>query len=241
MGIIKSNHKVASVVHHSHLLLPVLNRFGIRLGVKEKTIEQVCEENHLNVHFVLAILNAYHNKDYFPEDELRAFSAQTIVNYLRKTHEYYINYVLIRMDDLLYKLIASGGEFNSNLLIIKTFYNTYKKELLNHIDEEESVVFPYIIQLQSLLENNEPRKNHALEHFSIIQYQKEHSNVDDKLNDLKNIIIKFLDPVYDDNTCNAFLASIYQLEQDLADHSRIEDLILVPKVIEMEKLWKHDR
>lgn len=235
MGIITSQHKVASIIHHSHLLLPVLNRFGIRLGVKEKSIEQVCKEKNLNVDFVLAIINSYHTKDYFPEKELRSFSAKTIISYLRKTHEYYVNYVLVRVDGLLEILLQSGGDKNNDLKIIKSFYIKYKSELLNHINDEEEFIFPYVIKLQEIIESGQKVLPTDLQGFSIHDFEQEHSNVDEKLNDLKNIIVKFLDPTYDDNACNEFLFAIYMFERDLADHSRIEDNIMVPKVLEMEK------
>lgn len=239
MGIITSQHKLASIIHHSHLLLPVLNRFGIRLGVKEKSIGQICEEKNLNVDFVLAIINSYHTKDYFPEKELRSFSAKTIVSYLRKTHEYYINYILIRIDGLLEELIKSGGETNNDLKIIKTFYEKYKHELVNHINEEEVHVFPYVIKLQELIDSGSQTLPNELNAFSILDFEKEHSDVDEKLNDLKNIIIKFLDPTYDDNACNTFLSAVFMLERDLKDHARIEDNIMIPKVLDMEKQLAH--
>ncbi len=232
MGIIKANHKVASIVHHSQLLLPVLNRFGIRLGVKDKTLQEVCEEKNQNYHFVLAIINAYHNKDYFPTEELLKFDVKTIVEYLRKTHLYYVDYVLNKIDGLLHDLIQSGGNRNKDLEIIHTFYHNYKDELVHHINDEEVNVFPYVLELEAAIKDG---KKLTRTGTTIIEFEKEHSNVDEKLNDLKNIIIKFLEPVYDDNKCNEFLAAIFQFEQDLADHSRIEDLILVPKVMTLEK------
>lgn len=235
MGIITTQHKVASIIHHSPFLLPVLNRFGIRLGVKEKSIEQVCNELNLNLNFVLAIINSYHTKDYFPEKELRSFSASTIVSYLRKTHEYYVNYVLLRIDGLLEELLQSGGDQNNDLRIIKSFYNKYKVELLNHINEEEEHVFPYVLKLQHIVDSGSTETPDEIIGFSITDFEKEHTNVDEKLNDLKNIIIKFLEPTYNDNACNEFLTAIFMFERDLADHSRIEDNIMVPKVLEMEK------
>lgn len=235
MGIITTQHKVASIIHHSHLLLPVLNRFGIRLGVKEKTIEQVCKEKNLNIDFVLAIINSYHIKDYFPEKELRSFSARTIVSYLRKTHEYYLNYVLVRIDGLLEELIKSGGDKNNDLKIIKSFYIKYKTELVNHINEEEKHIFPYVLKLQQLVDSGSTETPDEIRGFSITDFEKEHIHVDEKLNDLKNIIIKFLDPTYDDNACNEFLTAIFMLERDLSDHSRIEGNIMITMVLEMEK------
>ncbi|MBA7528470.1 hypothetical protein ES705_20656 [subsurface metagenome] len=57
-----------------------------------------------------------------------------------------------------------------------------------------------------------------------------HTNIEDKLYDLKNIIIKYLPPARDYTSSNALLFELFRLERDLNDHARIEDKVLVPKV-----------
>jgi regulator of cell morphogenesis and NO signaling len=59
--------------------------------------------------------------------------------------------------------------------------------------------------------------------------------VDEKLNDLKNLIIKYISPDYDENICNDFLITLSLFEKDLEDHARIEDKIMMPMTIEIEK------
>jgi regulator of cell morphogenesis and NO signaling len=41
MGLFKENTKMADIIHGNYLLLPVINRFGIRLGFKDKTVKDV--------------------------------------------------------------------------------------------------------------------------------------------------------------------------------------------------------
>jgi len=60
--------------------------------------------------------------------------------------------------------------------------------------------------------------------------------VEMKLSDLKNLLIKYLDPVYDNNDFNEFVSSLYQFEKDIIDHARIEDHILVSQIKELKKL-----
>ena len=53
-----------------------------------------------------------------------------------------------------------------------------------------------------------------------ICFDEEHGNVDDKLNDLINLIVKYVEPVYDPNLCNEFLVEIFQFEKDARDQCR---------------------
>ena len=73
-----------------------------------------------------------------------------------------------------------------------------------------------------------------MKEYSINDYEKDHDNVEEKLYDLKNIIIKYLPSSQNDKQYFNLLKELFLLENDLNEHSRIEDLILVPKVEAME-------
>ena len=63
----------------------------------------------------------------------------------------------------------------------------------------------------------------------------DHNDLEEKLFDLKNLIIKFLPPVRRKDLLEKLLIELFRLEEDLEDHSRIEEQVLVPKIIELEK------
>lgn len=239
MALFNAEDKLSKLIHSNHFLLPVLNRFGIRLGFKDKTVSDICKELEINENFLLTIVNTYTNQNYFPESELLTFSPLLLVDYLRKTHKYYFDYLFPEVENRLNKLLAScKGDDCSDLELIKTFYNKYKEELSNHIQEEESTVFPYIIQVTKSYESNSELPSELLD-YNIQSFEQEHTQVDQKIYDLKNIVLKYLKPTYNDNYCNEFLFAIFHFEKDLLDHARIEDKILVRKVVEIEKALKN--
>jgi len=209
-------------------LLPVINRFGIKLGFKDKTVEEICDEKNIDANFFLAIINTFQDPEYFPENELSSFSPRLIVRYLTETHQYYINYILPKIEGFLNRLIEGSNSELQELKLINAFYKKYKNELLFHIDNEEEFVFPYVL---NLLDNKNPTGTN----FTVHSFEKEHTNIDIKLNDLKNLVIKYIEPTYDENICNEFLITLFQFENDLKDHARIEDKILIPQVIRIEK------
>lgn len=229
--------RLSDIIHRNYLLLPVLNRFGVRLGFGDKSIGEFCNEHGLEIDFILAIINTFNNYDYFPEEELRSFSATLIVEYLKKSHNEFLKYRLPKIERLLNALIENSR--SEDLKIIQTFYNKYKTDLVTHIKDEEENTFPYVLQLQKFQDTRSDVLPANLLKYNIHSFEKEHTNVDEKLFDLKNIIIKYLPPQYNDIDCNEFLFEIFEFERDLTDHARIEDNILVPKVMAMEKMLKH--
>ncbi len=232
MKIFTSTDKMASIVHSNYNVLPIINRLGVRLGLKDKTVADVCESNRINASFFLAIVNTYINSDYFPEEELQSFPPVLIVDYLQKTHLYYINYELQKIEGLLTQMLSDCEGECGSLKLIHDFFRKYQVELINHIADEENRVFPYVL---NLIEKGVQDSRG----YSILKFEKEHSNVDEKLSDLRNLIVKYVEPKYNDNFCNEFLIALDRFETDIKDHARIEDKILVPMVLKIENRLKN--
>ncbi|MDA3880106.1 MAG: hypothetical protein PF436_06950 [Prolixibacteraceae bacterium] len=65
--------------------------------------------------------------------------------------------------------------------------------------------------------------------------QEDHNQLEEKLFDLKNLIIKFLPPVKRKDILENLLIELFRLEDDLEDHSRIEEKVLLAKIIHLEQ------
>lgn len=232
MQIFVSTDKMAGLIESNYNLLPIINRLGVRLGLKDRTIDEVCASNGINTEFFLAIVNTYSNGNYFPQQELLSFSPLQIVDYLRKTHHYYISYELPKIEGLLNQMLTGCENDCPSLKLIHEFFIKYRQELISHIADEEDRVFPYIIKLVE-------KGIHEPKGYSILNFEKEHTNVDEKLSDLRNLIVKYVEPKYNDNFCNEFLIALDRFETDIKDHARIEDKILVPMILKIEANLPH--
>jgi regulator of cell morphogenesis and NO signaling len=236
LSIITPNTKMADVIHKNYLLLPVINRFGIKLGFGDQTVEQLCSEFNLNLSFFLDILNTYHDELYFPKEKMRTYPVKLTINYLKETHNYYRNKILPEIETMIHQLISSCKENCDSLELIEEFYQKYKKELINHLDNEEERFFPYVIELSESEETN--KSLNAIRekfNFSYSIHTDEHESVQAKLFDLKNIIIKYLPPHYDLDLGNNLLSSLFIFEKDINDHERLEDIILIPTLQKIEE------
>jgi regulator of cell morphogenesis and NO signaling len=242
MKLLTAKMKMADAIHANYLLIPVINRFGISLGFGEKTIETVCNEHEIEVDFFLAIINAFGNKNYFPEKRLQTFSVIMIVKYLKKTHQYYRETLLPAIEDLLESLVKKSSRQNKSIAVVKKFFVEFKKEFLVHLKREEKITFPYVEEIYRIYQTNQKLiAKKKLLNYSIKAYKDEHDDFDEKLYDLKNILIKYISGSFDDAICSAIIFELFRLEKDMEDHSRIEDHILMPIVAEMEKSLKISR
>jgi regulator of cell morphogenesis and NO signaling len=77
--------------------------------------------------------------------------------------------------------------------------------------------------------------NASEKEYHIGKFEESHSNVDEKLNDLRNILMKYLPSVCDSLLAIKVLSHLYKLEYDLKKHTSIENNILIPLVNKLEK------
>jgi len=235
--MIKKNMSMCQAVLEHHQLLPLLPRFNIELGFGERSVEEVCRLNRVNTDFFLEIANAYLNEDYIPQTDLSLFPVSAVVEYLTCTHTYYIDIALPGMEQKIHRLLDGSSLSEKERGLVSDFFNDYKKEFMDHISREEQRVLPYILELEKQSLKKEPDREFisTLQEYTITEYAQEHDRLENSLENLSKLIIKYLPPFEDFDLCYQVLTDLSDLVRDLIDHAHIEDKVLVPRVAELEQ------
>ena len=220
------NMKIADMVTANHSLVLILQRFNIQLGFGEKSIAEVCRQYRIPEDFFLLICNVYTDPHYLPTNEEIAHTDMSpLIPYLTASHDYYLQERIPHIENHLRKIAAACQPVHGDTL--QKFFTEYKEEVLKHFQYEEVTVFPYIEKLR----HGEKSKG-----YSIQQFEKNHSNIEDKLGDLTNIMLKYLPGDIMPKERISLLFDIFQLSSDLNTHSLIEEKILIPFVQTLEKM-----
>ena len=136
MALLNQYSVMADVLMEHNELIPVLNRFGIRLGVGDKTIVELCDEYTLNPDFILTILNVYLNENYLPEASLALFDAQSIADYFQCTVESYIHELIPNIGKHLNAFIVISGSENEELRILNDIFQKFKEKMTEHLQNQ---------------------------------------------------------------------------------------------------------
>ena len=225
--------KMADLVAGDMNLLSILQRLNIALGFGEATVAEVCAQNNISADLFLMICNIYSFRDYEPQIEtLSDDDIMSITMYLRASHNYYRTICFPALHNNIHKMVKELDDVSRRL--IDKFYDDYDNEVSNHFQYEEEVVFPYI---ENLLGN----KSADNSEYSISLFEHNHGNVNEKLNDLSNIIIKYLSKDYTSQLRFEILGEINYIGNDLMKHSDIENRLLVPLVEKIEKCHEQGR
>lgn len=193
--------KLADIIFDNPSAIPVLNRFGIRLGVGQNTLASCCRQLGLDADFVETILNISLNEDYMPEKTLKNFSLTALTDYLLRSDRYYKNVQLPNIARHLDSLIKRSGGDDGNLGLLRTFFDDLSLELHQRADKE--------------LEQNRC-------------FADDWQPVSDRISDLLSFFVIHLHGDYNENLCNAVVSAIFTLDHDLRRTARIRKRVLLP-------------
>lgn len=218
--------KMISLIRDNYNLLQSLGSFGISLGFGDKTVSQVCEEQHVDTYTFLAVVNFTIN-GYRDFDDATRLSMPTLLQYLKASHDYFIGFQL----PFIRKELVDALDDKDNLarLILK-LYDEYARSVTSHMKYEEKNVYPYV---EALLQGK------SVSDFEIDMYSKHHGQESNKLRELKSIIIKYLpSDGLRNNQLSATLYDIYNNEEWLSLHAQVEEEIFIPAVRRLEQKLK---
>jgi len=218
--------KMLELLKEDSSFLLTITRFGFSLGFGEKTIREVCLEKKIDVNTFVSVVNfissGYNVSSISPE----GISIDTVVLYLKNAHEFFMKFKLPLIRNKLLDAITESFQEEPYKKMILKFFEDYVNEVRKHMDYENKTVFPYAQQLA---------KGHKEPGYSISVFEKNHENIDSKLSDLKNILIRYF-PAYEPNyLLNEVLFDLSACEKDLERHNMVEDLLFVPYVENLER------
>lgn len=199
--IYRETNRMSDLLTQDRRAMQIVNRFGIPMGVGDKTIDTVCREHGIHTPTFLAIVN--NGQSDRPATEIDLPTLQT---YLRNAHTYFLEFLLPRLRRQLIEAINPTVTDNKIPLLIVRYFDEYVQEIRIHIQHEN----------EGMMENHATDDRHITEKLHelvnlIIKYYPSHSTYP-----------------FANELMTTVLMGVYQAEEELKTHCAIEDDILRP-------------
>jgi len=214
----------------------VFKKYGIDFccGGK-KSLKQVCEEKGLDIETVEAELQTV-NQVAKPVENYDRWNPDFLADYIfNKHHQYYYDEAPV-VGELLVKVANHHGERFPELLRVYHLYLSLTQELSSHFAKEEKVVFPFI---KALVQAKQSGTTEHLSEFAlsgpIQMMEADHDAAGEILGQLSEVTNNYTAPA---GACNSFqflYKKLKDLEEDLHQHIHLENNILFPKALKLEK------
>jgi regulator of cell morphogenesis and NO signaling len=224
------------------LEMPASIRVFERLGIDyccggRKPLAEACVERSLEPASVLAAIEeASARVDEHSRDWSQA-KLETICKHIVETHHAYVRAELPRMETLAKKVVSRHGATYPELKHIQQFIIALGEELLQHLNKEEMVLFPYITNLERNLASCGPRPLGCFGAVSnpIRMMMAERDAAGEAMARTRALSREFTPPEGACPTYRGFYQTLSEFEKDLHQHVHLENNILFPRAIELDE------
>ncbi|MGV3539223.1 MAG: iron-sulfur cluster repair di-iron protein [Rufibacter sp.] len=216
----------------------VFKKYGIDFccGGK-KSISQVCEEKGIDPEVVERELNALPDAKATAQNDFDNWDLSFLADYIVNVHHKYVREAIPALYEYTNKIARVHGSRHPELLQVAKHFVNVANELESHMPKEERVLFPFIKQLNEAKQKGEKLVRPA---FGSIQnpinmMEMEHEAAGGELEAIRTLTNNFELPADACATYQVAFAKLQEFEEDLHRHIHLENNILFPKALELEK------
>ncbi|HEU5458086.1 MAG TPA: iron-sulfur cluster repair di-iron protein [Terracidiphilus sp.] len=216
----------------------VFERFGIDYCCGgRKPLSQACEERSVETRAVLDAIEEAAAGGGAQARDWAQTKLEAICDHIVEAHHDYIRAELPRLEMLAEKVVARHGDTHPELAQIQQLIHSLGEELLEHLNKEEVVLFPYITNQERNLASCGPR---PLGCFGVVRnpirvMMTEHDAAGDAMARMRVLSGDFTPPEGACPTYRGFYQTLAEFEQDLHQHVHLENNILFPRAIELDE------
>jgi regulator of cell morphogenesis and NO signaling len=226
--------KINDLVGENYVYASVLYYFGIQFyNYSERTLDQACKDRGLNTSHVIHSLESVNQLEK-PNLSLANLPVDLVVAYLKHTHFTFIKQKLPYIVSLIDHLDVRQTPIAKDLQLL---FPLFVEDFIHHIYEEEDTLFNYIILLHQATNRkyNLGQLYFEMEKHSIHKYAVEHETHDDEMIGIREITDHYAITPHTSLHLKVLYAELNDFEHELRTHAKVENDILFPKSLSLEK------
>ena len=216
----------------------VFKKYGIDFccGGK-KTVKEVCNEKGIDYATVEKELQTTSSGITGANNNFNEWNLDFLADYIINTHHNYIRKYLPELRGYATKVARVHGAHHPELISINQLVEDINEELSDHIATEEKVLFPLVKKIVLAKTNGTAYTTEGgltLENLTR-DMENEHRNVDNLYQEIHKYSNHFAIPADACASYSLFYKMLEEFENDLHVHIHLENNILFPKAVELEK------
>lgn len=238
---ITAERTIGQIVAEDYRTAAVFEAFRIDFCCNgNKTIHEACEDKRVHETILLQDLEKIKSAGLPIPVDYNSLPLDLLTDYIEKVHHRYVESKTPVLQQYLEKICMVHGKRHPESFQIKDLFNHSTNELAAHMKKEELILFPFIQKLSIAYQENKPG---SLSSSGIVQNAiknliQEHDSEGDILRKISELSNNYNTPPDACNTYKVTFSLLKDFELDLHLHLHLENNILFPKAIEMEKQMK---
>ena len=202
-----------------------------------RTIEEVCQNAQLDTEQLIEELNQSAEKSNNSTTDFASWDNDLLADYIEKKHHRYVEQKIPELKAYLNKVAKVHGQRHPELIEIEKLFTASAHELLQHMQKEEKILFPFVRAMGRGGQFDRP-------HFGTVQnpirmMMHEHDNEGERYRKIAELSDNYTPPADACTTYKVAFAMLKEFEEDLHLHIHLENNILFPRAIETEKTMNY--
>ncbi len=217
-------------------LIRVFERFGIDYCCGgRKPLAQSCQELQLSLEQVMEKLaEAQGTASAKEQNNWQEARLANLITYIVRNYHARVRQELPRLLGLSAKVASKHGSRHPELLRVHELSQELDEDMSAHLRKEEEILFPYISRLEGA--DAEPQCTcFPTVAYPIAVMVQEHESAGSIIAELRQITSGYQPPEDACPTYRGLYTALHEFEQDLHKHVHLENNILFPRAIALEK------
>ena len=236
-----NNTTIGEIVAHDFRTAAVFSKHGIDFCCKgQRSIDEVCQKNNLNPAHLSQELNDVMSNKGGESIDFKTWPLDLLADYVEKKHHRYVEEKTPTLIQFLNKLCKVHGGTHPELFEITALFTSSAQDLAAHMKKEELILFPFI---RKMAEAKSQNRDLATPHLGTVEnpvemMKHEHEVEGDRFRKIAELTNNYTPPTDACNTYKVTFAMLQEFEQDLHTHIHIENNIMFPRAIAVEKTFE---
>ena len=235
---VRKNQIIGELVAQDYRAASVFQKYGIDFCCQgNRTINDACTAKEIDADTVLNDLKAIDNASNSAGIDFKSWPLDLLSDYIEKTHHRYVEDKSPELMAYLDKICEVHGKNYTELYEIKELMQQTVGNLAQHMKKEELILFPFIRKMEKSKRTGELLQKPGFGSIQnpINEMESEHSAEGDRLRDIATLSNNYTPPEGACNTYQVAFAMLKEFQDDLHLHIHLENNILFPKSILLEK------
>jgi regulator of cell morphogenesis and NO signaling len=224
---IKAESKLGAIVTEDFRAAAIFRDAGIDFCCGgNKSLMDACQEKDIDLKTMMVKLEALNGTDPEPGRNYKNWEPLLLIQYIQQVHHTFVRAKLPELRFYTNKIAEVHGEHHPELHEVYSIIEKVNEELLIHLQMEEEVLFPAILQASS-----ESGSAKDLIRNEIERMGGEHEFAGECMDQIQLITYGYQIPP---DACPTYIATmklLRQFEDDLHIHVHLENNILFPKAL----------
>ncbi|SRR6266540_1223885 len=232
-----SDTTIREIVATDYRTAAVFQRYGLDFCCNGcRTIEQGCREAGADEGALLRDLETVLNAAAGIAPQFDSWTPSALVNHIVAKHHAYVREAIPPLLEHTRKIAAVHGERHSELVHIARLVERVAGEMIGHMEKEEKILFPFIVDLAHAAQRGEPipRPPFGTVENPIRMMENEHRFVGDAMAEIRLLTDGYRLPEEACTTYRVCFQELEAFEADLHAHVHLENNILFPKAVAIE-------